>query len=410
MNTIIRHVVFGIGGLGLVGLVGATSIACTNDAEQGRDGAPGSQGAQGEPGPAGTPGTAGTSAPETPPANAGAPKAVYTLGNDATANAVYVFSRAADGALTPKEAYATGGKGAGAGLGDQGALVFDAAKNLFFAVNAGDDSISMLRLETDGSLSLVSKIGSGGVKPISVTVSGDLVYVLNAGDGVDDACISGFRVTGAGLVHITDSTRPLSAAAPAPAQIQFAPDGKTLVVTEKGTDTIDTYLVSEGVAGTPISQPSQGKTPFGFAFDKSGHLIVSEAFGGADGAGATSSYTIDASGMLSAKSPSVASAQSAPCWVAVTGSRAWVTNTKTNNVTGYSIAADGMLTLLANGNSGMTGMNPIDVDATDDDSLLYTLNAKGHSISVFAIGADGALSKKPDFAGVPEFAVGLVAR
>ena len=70
--------------------------------------------------------------------------AVYTLTNSASGNAVAVFDRAADGSLTPDSTVATGGLGTGAGLGSQGALVLD--DDRLFAVNAGDNTISMLRV------------------------------------------------------------------------------------------------------------------------------------------------------------------------------------------------------------------------------------------------------------------------
>jgi 6-phosphogluconolactonase (cycloisomerase 2 family) len=322
-----------------------------------------------------------------------------------------VYTRAADGALTPRDSYATGGRGSASGLGDQGALVFDAASNLFFAVNAGDDSISMLSLKTDGSLTLVSKIGSGGVKPVSVTVSGNVVYVLNSGSATSPANISGFRASTGGLTRIESSTQPLSADTPAPAQIQFTPDGKLLVVTEKATSMIDTYPVTAGVAGAPTFQPSVGSTPFGFAFSAGKQLLVSEAFGGADGAGAASSYTIAVDGTLTAASSSVGTTQSAPCWVTVAANHAFVTNTKSNTISAYTIAANGALSVIGGGGvSAPTGMGPIDADVTDGNDVLYTLNAKDHSFGVYAIGAEGTLTKRPDFTGLPEFAVGLVAR
>src|SRR5262245_4890171 len=94
--------------------------------------------------------------------NREAPKAVYILSNEADANRVVVFERAADGTLRPGNAYATGGRGSAGGLGSQGALVFDAAANRFFAVNAGDSSISMLALEPSGALAMRAHAPSGG--------------------------------------------------------------------------------------------------------------------------------------------------------------------------------------------------------------------------------------------------------
>jgi 6-phosphogluconolactonase len=397
---------------GVMGVVGVfVFLAACGDEGKGPAGPAGTAGAEGAAGPAASTPGANTTTPPTPPAPQ-APKAVYTLSNDATSNAIFVYERTAEGTLTPRDAYSTGGKGSGTGLGDQGALVFDSAKNIFYAINNGDNSISMLTLHTDGSLALVSKVSSGGVKPVSVTFSGDVVYAVNAGDAASPANIAGFHVSSGGLAAIEGSKQPLSAANPVPAQIQFTPDGKLLVVTEKATNMIDTYVVgAKSIAGAPKIQPSAGMTPFGFAFSEQQHLIISEAFGGADGKGATSSYTIAADGSLAPKSPSVLSAQSAPCWVAIAGSHAFVTNTKSNTVTSYAISADGALTLAdANGIGGETGSNPIDVDVTDGNDLLYVLNGKDHSFSIFAISADGRLSKRPDLTGLPESAVGLVAR
>lgn len=393
-------------------------VACSGDigpaGPAGTPGTPGAAGTPGAQGPAGDKGPQGTPAPTASTPDAGppsAPSAVYTLSNDATANEVLVYSRAADGTLSPFGAYPTGGRGTSAGLGDQGALVFDATRNAFFAVNAGDSTISMLALRPDGSLAQVSKIGSGGFVPISLTLHGDVLYVVNAGDSTHPAQISGFKVAAGGFVAIPSSTRPLSTDNPAPAQIQFTPDGALLVVTEKGTNTIDTFPVQAGVAGPVKAQAAAGTTPFGFAFGPNQKLVVSEAFGGAMGQGATSSYSIAADGTITPVSRSAASTQTAPCWVAVNGTRAYVTNTGSNTVTTYTIAADGSLTMLnANGVAASTGDGPADDAFTPKGDFLYTRNGRDQTVSIFALAADGSLTKKPDFAGIPRFAAGLVAR
>ncbi len=95
----------------------------------------------------------------------------------------------------------------------------------------------------------------------------------------------------------------------------------------------------------------------------------------------------------------------------VAATHAYVTNTKSNTVSAYTVGADGALTLLTTGGvTAQTGKGPIDADVTDGNDVLYALNSGDHTLSVFAIGADGSLTKKPDFAGLPEFATGLVAR
>jgi 6-phosphogluconolactonase (cycloisomerase 2 family) len=357
-------------------------------------------------------GSAGPQGPAAPVPEAGpTPNGVYTLSNDPTANEVVVYTRAADGSLTPFGSFPTGGTGSGGALGDEGALIFDAAHNLFFAVNAGDSTISMMGLRADGTLALLSKVPSGGVSPVSLTLSGTTLYVLNDGTAAapaQSANISGFTVDPGGLLPIPSSTQPLSAAQVAPAQIQFVLGGTVLVVTEKGTNHLDSYVVTAGVASAPKTIVGSGTTPYGFAVSAGGEIVVSEAFGGTAGAGATSSYSIAADGTITAVSKSVTSSQSAPCWVAVSGTTAYVANTASNTLTAYTVAAGGALTLV--NSSATTGAAPADLAVTHDNAFLYSRNGGDHSVSVFAIAADGSLTKKPDFVGIPVTAVGLVAR
>lgn len=117
----------------------------------------------------------------------------------------------------------------------------------------------MFRVRDDG-LTLVSRILSGGTLPTSLTVHDNLLYVLNAGGSGN---ISGFGIGNDDqLVPIAASTRSLSGGATAPAQVSFSPDGHLLVVTEKATNAIDTYVVgADGRAAGPNVQASSGATP-----------------------------------------------------------------------------------------------------------------------------------------------------
>src|SRR5713226_2181895 len=113
-------------------------------------------------------------------AAAGSPGAAYTISNEAAGNAVLVFERAADGTLTSRETFATGGLGSGGGLGSQGTVVLTQNNQFLFVVNAGSNEISSFHVRPHG-LSLIDTVDSGGLQPISLTVHGDLLYVLNAG-------------------------------------------------------------------------------------------------------------------------------------------------------------------------------------------------------------------------------------
>ncbi|MBA3944218.1 MAG: beta-propeller fold lactonase family protein [Herpetosiphonaceae bacterium] len=339
--------------------------------------------------------------------------AVYTLTNATTGNAVVVFKRAADGSLTLKNTVATGGLGTGAGLGSEGALVLGEDKQWLFAVNAGSNTVSVFAIGVDG-LHLTQTIASGGVTPISIAVHGELMYVLNAG-GTGN--ITGFTQNEEGfLAPLPASTRPLSTAAAGPAQIAFNPAGTVLVVTEKTTNSIDTYTIdNNSIANGPIVTPSSGMTPFGFAWTKRGQLLVSEASGGNTNASAASSYQVHDNGSIHAISASVPTHQTAACWlVATDNSRyAYTANAGSGTISGYSVGSNGSLSLLnSDGITGVTGANshPIDMALSRFSHYLYVLNSGNSTISVFAVQTNGSLLPLNGVSGLALSVSGLAAR
>lgn len=334
--------------------------------------------------------------------------AVYTLTNDPAGNQVAIFDRANDGTLTPAGFVDTGGLGTGSGLGSQGAIVLNG--NRLLAVNAGDDSISLFSLR-GGNLVLDDVADSGGDMPISVTVHGNVVYVLNAGAPEN---ITGFRIFGHHLHKIYGSTRPLSGSGVGPAQVQFSPNGRILVVTEKGTNKIDTYFNLFGWAIGPYVQDSVGETPFGFAFAGRDTLVVSEAFGGATDASTVSSYDVGRFGALTTVSPSVPTTETAACWIAVSkdGRYAYAANTGSSSVTGFKVGHDGSLTILdADGKTGETpaGSKTIDLAFDHSSRYLYALGAGTNTITAFERHNDGSLDNLGSIGG-PAGMVGLAAR
>src|SRR5437016_1099782 len=232
--------------------------------------------------------------------------AVYVLTNQVD-NTVAVFRRTADGTLTPAGEFPTGGAGdpvpqgtdpATDPLASQGALIFDQGHQFLFAVNAGSNQISVLSV-SDLGLDQVDVVDSGGIRPISLTVHDNLLYVLNEGGTPN---ITGFTVGDDGtLTPLAGSTQPLIGGTAAdPAEVSFNPDGTVLVVTEKMGNRLDTYTIDEnGLPSAPIDNPSNGMTPFGFAFKNQSFLVVSEAFGGAPNQSAPSSYSAAEDGTIS---------------------------------------------------------------------------------------------------------------
>jgi 6-phosphogluconolactonase len=340
------------------------------------------------------------------PASAAGKGVVFTETNAASGNKVLAFERAGDGSLTPGGSFATGGDGTGSGLGSQGALAL--AKGRFlYVVNAGSDSVSTFALRPSGP-QLRGTTPSGGDQPISLTVHRGLLYVLNAGSGT----ISGFSGARAGeLSPLAGSTEALAGSGPA--QVQFSNDGGVLVVTDKDTNTIDTFAVgADGTPGPAQSQPSEGDTPFGFDFDKRGHLIVSEAFGGAAGASTVSSYSLSPTGLLSTVSPSVPDHEAAACWIEVTknGRFAYTTNTGSGSVSSYAIGKDGSLSLLEQVAAATgAGSSPTDEVQAGGRVLLVLLPGSG-SVAAYRVGGDGSLAPVDAVGGVPASASGLAAK
>jgi 6-phosphogluconolactonase len=288
--------------------------------------------------------------------------AVYAMTNAIGNNQIVVYHRASDGTLTLVQTIATGGGGSGLQLSavdsleSAGSLQLDADHHLLFAVNANSasanngagpynadceqGSITSFSVASDGTLTVVAQVSSGGLFPNSLTVKRivrrhddwddgngedvrgpDLLYVLNAGgpgNCSESPNITGFRVDRDGHLSSIGSTRPIDpgpssgsgvncpdaagfaalTGAPAadffcglnppsfprsPAQVLFTPDGNQLIATVKGTNTIYVFPVGEnGRAGRPTITQAPGPalpTFFAITFDKQEHLLVSEPFG-----------------------------------------------------------------------------------------------------------------------------------
>lgn len=341
--------------------------------------------------------------------------AVFAMTNQPTGNAIVAFTRATDGRLTPAGEFPTGGLGSGGGpdpLRSQGSLILSGRPSgrLLFAVNAGSNEISVFAVH-GARLELVSKVASGGVRPTSLTVHRDLLYVLHAGSGT----INGFTVSGSGaLTPLAGSARPITGGSGAdPSQVAFTPDGKLLVVTGKTANVIDTYRVDRrGLASGPRANPSHGMTPFGFAFDNRGTLVVSEAFGGAPNQSALSSYDVSRDGVINVVSGSVRDFQTAACWVVITrdGQYAYTSNTGSSSISSYRIRSHGELTLLESV-AAMTdaGSSPIDMALSRASRYLYVLNGVTGTINGYRVDKDGGLSPVAHGEGLPPNAQGIAA-
>jgi 6-phosphogluconolactonase len=353
--------------------------------------------------------------------------AVYLMTNQ-TNNAVIAYERLHNGTLRRVGRFSTGGAGNPEPVPDSGdppidplasqdSLVLSDNGRFLFAVNAGSHEISVFAVKKD-RLELKANRFIGDLRPISVTTHGDLLYVLTDGlstVGRAAASLVGFRIGAFGaLSRLMDSDRAIAAGSLTdPAQVSFSPGGDELIVTDKLNSLIYTFPVrANGLTRPPVVTASSGVTPFGFAFDGRGHVIVSEAAGGVPGASTVSSYELHAGGALGSISAAIPNGQTAACWVAVTpDSRyAFVSNTGSGQVSSHRLSNDGRIKLI-DGAASATGMTsgPIDLAVSRDGRNLYVHQAGRQAVAVFKIEGDGSLSRKAGIIGLPFGAQGITA-
>lgn len=319
-------------------------------------------------------------------------------------NALRVWERVGD-QLVLKGSFPTGGTGTNASLGNASGVVRTNDGKFVFVVNAGSNDISMF--DMTNSVMFLGKFSSHGTVPVSLALHAlnsrtYLLYVLNAG-GAGGGSIAGFKfdASTASVMFLAGSVQPVSGAGANVAQIGFTPNGNVLVVTEKGTNKITTYVVSAGgIAGAPNPQNSVGATPFGFGFSAEGFLLVSEP------AGALSSYRVRQNGTIQPVTSSLSDGQAAACWVVVVGNKVYVTNAASNNLSLYRVKHNGQL-VLQNDIVAYTSAQPVDMAVAGDN--LYVLGSNGHAVHDFDISHDGQLTLTDTDTGIPGVPFGMVA-
>ena len=321
---------------------------------------------------------------------------VFVQTDNVTGNEVVAYDRAANGTLSLAGTYATGGLGGQLNgsvvdhLGSQGSLAYDPAQGLLYAVNAGSNTVSVFSVHGD-TLSLRQVIGSGGVFPVSLSVRGNLVYVLNAQDG---ASIQGFVSFWGRLFPLPATNRNLGLSIPTdttqfthtPGQVAFSPDGSQLIVTTKaGGNSIDVFHVGTWgwLSATPAVNSEPGSVPFAVDFDAAGHLVVANA-----GTDSLTTYTLSPDGTLT-PIDALGTGAMATCWLTTAQGYLYAMNAGSNTVSGFTSSSAGALGLL-----GATGTDPgpVDAAASGGGQYLYVQAGLNGDVDEFQVGAGGTLT------------------
>ncbi len=322
-------------------------------------------------------------------------RAVFVQTDNPAGNAIVAYDRSADGALRQAGTYPTGGLGgvlAGSvvdHLASQGALTYDRRDGLLYAVNAGSNTITVFAVRGD-QLFRAQVVSSGGDFPVSIAQSGHLVYVLNAREGSD---VQGYVRFGDTLVRVPSWRRALGldpTQTPefthTPGQVTFTPDGSKLIVTTKANgNEIDVFGVrgDGSLSSAPAVNAEPDAVPFAVAFDRGGHLAVTEA-----GPNAVATFGVQAGGGL-ASIDQAATGQMATCWIVRAGSVFYASNAGSGSVSAYRDVGDGSLVALGN---TATDAGTVDAAATPGGHFLYVQTGAAGIVDEFRIGPGGSLS------------------
>ena len=323
------------------------------------------------------------------------PHAVFVETDNPAGNQVVSYLREPNGQLVAAGTYNTGGFGgqlAGSVVdhqASQGALSYDPTHGLLFATNAGSDTVSVFAVHGT-QLSLLQVVSSGGQFPVSVTESGNTVYVLNALSG---GSVQGFSLFFDHLFTLPGSNRSLGLSPTAtpqftntPGQVTFTPNGSQLIVTTKanGND-IDVFHVGPwgALSSVPAVNVEAGAVPFGVTFDANGDLVVAEA-----GPNALASFRLSPTGTLLPVT-AVPTGQAATCWVVSDRGHYYASNAGSANLSEYQGGPGGSLTLTG---TTTTDAGTVDATVSPDGQNLYLQTGANGIVDEFAVGFNGTLT------------------
>jgi 6-phosphogluconolactonase (cycloisomerase 2 family) len=352
---------------------------------------------------------------------------VYLQTNDYNTgqNAILAYRDDGDGNLAalPGSPFSTNGAGVGNPMQLLGPSDSDyelrrsADGNFLLAVNSGSNSIAVMEIASDGSLSHVSgsPFPSGGETPVSIDVSGNKVFVVNKSQNplsptTTAPNYSVFTINGGGQLSAVAGGTVETTPGSSPANAYVSRNGDFLFGTDflgfmlpTPVGTLRSFEIGSNgtltaVAGTPYVLPQGAMPPDNGALGLWQHPSADILYVGIPVQGKIGVYNINqTSGELSLAT--TVAAGKAACWIRTndSGNRLYVLNSGDNTVQVYDSSSAGSpssMQVLELKNSGPTYPGPGGVPfktseafslhfSTDDDRLYIVAQ---HTNPDFTIG------------------------
>jgi len=245
----------------------------------------------------------------------------------------------------------------------------------------------------------------GNATPGPAPVAGsEFVFVPNAlcAPGIANDVMSVLVISPDG--RFNNGPVPLVQTGNEPVWAAVDPLNRFVYVTNLVDNTVSAFTLNTttGAVGVVSGSPfPAGTAPGAAAVDPSGTFLYVANDGSSTVAGSVSGYKINANGSLTAvpSSPFTTTPGLSPQQgIAVTAGFVYVSNIATNSVSAFSFDNTGKLTQLAGSPFSLApALNPQPESLAMDPAggLLFTANMTGNNVSAFTVNADGSLTQAP---------------
>lgn len=266
-------------------------------------------------------------------------------------------------------------------------VVVDPANKFAYVLNQTEATISQFKINGDRSLTEVMPRTSTGVTPSAEVMdkAGTFLYVTNSGS---QGSVSVYSIDGS-----TGSLQQMGQSSPtglAPTKLALAPSGNFLYVINQNSNSVSIYSVASGVLTAVGPQFDVGQAPTGLAINPAGTFLYLTF----EAANQFNGYAIDpATGSLSPISTVPFAAGNAPVGVTIdpSGKYLYIANSHDDTVSGFTLdATTGTPTQIRStssmaGSPWKAGNQPVVFSMDPSGMFLFVANTKSANITAFSI-------------------------